>query len=32
MSTVFKPDERFFGDFEFANSPAAILRFPLPSP
>jgi hypothetical protein len=32
MSTVFKPDETFRGDFTFSNSPAAIRRFPLPFP
>ena len=32
MSTVFKPDETFRGDFTFRNSAAAIRRFPLPFP
>src|SRR5580700_5591808 len=32
MSTVFKPDETFRGDFNYANSLAAIRRFPLPFP
>jgi dimethylamine monooxygenase subunit A len=30
MSTVFKPEETFRGDFNYRNSTAAIRRFPLP--
>jgi dimethylamine monooxygenase subunit A len=30
MSAVFKPHETFRDDFSYANSPAAIRRFPLP--
>ncbi len=32
MTTAFKPDETFRGDFTFRNSPAAIRRFPFPFP
>jgi hypothetical protein len=32
MSAVFKPDESFREDFRYANSPAAIRRFPMPFP
>ena len=30
MATLFKPDETFRDDYRYANSDAAILRFPLP--
>jgi hypothetical protein len=32
MNAVFKPDETFRDDFRYANSPAAIRRFPMPFP
>jgi hypothetical protein len=32
MSAVFKPDETFRDDFRYANSAAAIRRFPMPFP